>query len=156
MKTMKNIKNFNEFTNEGLRDWWSRPRNQGMSDNGSPKDFYNLFGRVLLAIPTLGTNILLEYGIDYVQNMIAKNKHLNNIINKLSNDELISDYVKNKNLDFSEHEGPGIESENIINQKIRDILTEEEFLYLVNHLRSIVDKLRDNSKTVSAKDFQEH
>lgn len=137
---MKYIKKFNEnfdTTNEelfnGVKRWWNEPIKHEDYYGGSPKDWYDWNGRLLIALLTLGTNLLIEGGYKSIVYMMDKyGKTLKNVIKKIKDDDIISEYLKDPNFRIDLSEEPGYTgSENsakqIIYKRMHVILTTEEF-----------------------------
>lgn len=130
---MKHIKTYEKFS---IKDWWERPRNQGMSDNGSNKDIYNEL-KWILSIPFMGTNLLLEYGYKSLIYLIERyGKSLRDIIKKIKNDDVLSVYLDDPNfrIDFSEEPYTGENSKSIFNSRLREILSDEEMKLFSKYL----------------------
>jgi len=142
--------NVNEYSS--IKDWWEKPRNQGMSNDGSPKAYYNEpFGlKWLLAIPLLGTNLLIEYGYKSIMYMMERHgKSLKDLVIKISNDEIISEYIRDPNfkIDFSEepgHAGYEHTPKHIINSRLREILNKNEWSLFMEYIYNCQSILRRN------------
>jgi len=119
-KKFENIKTFEEFKFE------KPEKGEDLLIKGdSLVGWYNAFGRILCAIPTLGTSILAENGIDYLKEMYKKHKYLKNIIDKLSEDEMIMNFHGN------------IDNDREVQRRIRELLTDREREYLYDHVDKV-------------------
>lgn len=137
------IKKFNEFDNI----------NESFKDE--LKDWYDLFGRSLLSLPTLGTNILAEEGAKFLKDQYEKLTIVKKVIEKLKDDKDIKDYVKKHDIKslFIEEEGNGKELDKKIYDKIHSVLSDNELNKFVKHLEYISNKLdKTNENLVNWKE----
>lgn len=131
---------FNEnfdITNEelfnGVKKWWNEPIKHKEYYGDSPKDWYDWNGRLLFVLLTLGTNLLIEGGYKSIVYIMDKyGKPLKNVIKKIKDDDIISEYLKDPDfkIDLSEESGyAGSENsaKQIVYKRLLVILTTEEF-----------------------------
>ena len=131
---MKNIKNFQDFEkmNEENRftDFF-KPDNL--------KKWYNKIGRALIGTATLGSSIVVEKGIDYIKDKIEENKFLEKTLFKLYYDPDLVTYANRKKITLKDRDDEELK----IRNKIKNLLTEEEFNVVVKHLGKLNKELRD-------------
>jgi len=128
------ITKFENFVNE------SKLNEENSLGNSGIVGWYNLFGRTLMAIPTLGTNILIEKGIDYLRGLYSDHL-IKNIVDKLSKDELIMKSLDTLNVDKIGDDRElvfnGTRNTTEVGERIKELLTEREIEELYQNLRYI-------------------